>query len=836
MILSRFRLITAYLILFLFSIPSFALSSSTTDETLIEKELGNIPELKNSQIDLLEILLIISKHWNPSLEIQPLRDEIFNLALDVKNSLQGSSDADAIIRALRMAIHNKAGYRYTEQVDASGIPINNEELFLHGMLKTKRGYCMNLSLLYLILGQKLDLPLFGIPLPNHFFVRYERGQDRINIEATEMGATFSDSFYRQRYLASSGKESSYFLKNLDTKQTLGAYFSNIGMVYYQNQKIERAVFYLQLSTKINPTSIDAQNNLANIYSEQKKYRQAIQHYEFALKASPGNISTLFNLGLVHQQSGNLNAAIENFLQVVQIDNNFAPAHQRLANLFLKSNRITSSLLHLKALAKLQPESIQNKINIANAFGRLGQHALSIQTLKEIQKQSPGNKKVLAGLAETFYHMGDFPHAIEQHRYLIDQNPNDLKNYIQLGWTYYRVKDLAMASAWTLRGLNKNKSSENLTTLAMMNLGFYSLLQKQYPNAKEWYRKVLAANPPQIAESLIADIQSVAYSQRADLKFFSGWIYSESKQIEKARDFLQSYLNLEANGEFAEEARSLLQAYAKKDAVFFKRTSNNSIPSEMVHIDSGFFKMGLNNKLEDESPEHRVFLDGFYIDKYEVSAKDFSLFLNTKNSIKKYYSDNKFGTLVYTGKFQPRPGLDNYPINNISWQAANDYCKWKRKRLPSEAEWEKAARGENSTIFPWGNQPPSPELARFHQTWTEETKHKVLVPVNALEAGKSAYGLYNMAGNVKEWVDDWYDREYYKEIDEYANPKGPIGGEFKVVRGGSWRDLKGFIYSPFRNSGNPTSKMDDYGFRCAKSASPISGTKKLTSRRVPANAG
>ena len=349
--LLRFRLITAYLILFSFSIPSFALSSNATDKTLIEKELENILELKNSQIDLLETLLLISSHWNPSLEIQPLRDEIFNLVLDVKNNLHGSNDADAIIRSLRLVIHNKAGYRYTEQVDARGIPINNEELFLHGMLKTKRGYCMNLSLLYLILGQKMDLPLFGVPLPNHFFVRYEKGHYRINIEATEMGASFPDRFYRQRYLASSGKESSYFLENLDTKQTLGAYFSNIGMVYYQNQKIERAVFYLQLSTKINPASIDAQNNLANIYSELKKYQKAIQHYEIALKASPGNISTLFNLGLVHQQSGNLNAAIEHFLQVVQIDSDFAPAHQRLANLFLKSNRTTSSLLHLKILAK-----------------------------------------------------------------------------------------------------------------------------------------------------------------------------------------------------------------------------------------------------------------------------------------------------------------------------------------------------------------------------------------------------------------------------------------------------------------------------------------------------
>ena len=151
---------------------------------------------------------------------------------------------------------------------------------------------MNLSLLYLILGQKLDLPLFGIPLPNHFFVSYERGKNRINIEATEMGASFPDSFYRQRYLPSSGKESSYFLKNLGIKQTLGAYFSNIGMVYYQNQKFERAVYYLQLSTKINPASIDAQNNLANIYSEQKKYKEAIDKSSIALVS---NIPCLPNI-------------------------------------------------------------------------------------------------------------------------------------------------------------------------------------------------------------------------------------------------------------------------------------------------------------------------------------------------------------------------------------------------------------------------------------------------------------------------------------------------------------------------------------------------------------
>ena len=839
MILLRFRLISAYLIFFFLCLPTVAKSSNTNEKIQIEKELRNIVKLPDSEIDLFETLLLISKHWDPSLQIQPLRQEISNLISDVQKHLP--DNAKTIIQSLRHAIHTKAGYRNTEQVDRRGIPVNNEELFLHGMLKSKRGYCMNLSLLYLILGQKLDLPLFGVPLPNHFFVRYEKDGNRINIEATEMGTSFADSFYRQRHLQhSSGSKSSYFLKNLGTKQTLGAYFSNVGMVYYQNQKVERAIFYLQLSTKINPNSIDAQNNLANIYSEQKNFKAAIRHYNLALKASPTNISTLFNLGLVYQENSSFDAAIESFLQVAQIDNSYAPAHQRLANLFLKSNRIISSLLHLKTLVRLQPENIQNKFNIANAFSRLKQYPLAIQTLESMRIQFPGNKNISARLAEAYYRINDFAHATEQYRYLIDQNPGDLKNYIQLGWTYYRIDELAMASAWTMRGLKKNKGDGKLVTLAMMNLGFYSLLQKRYTDAKSWYRKVLVSNPPEIAESLITDIQSATDSQRADLKFFSGWIYSEIKQDEKAKWFLQSYLALEANGNFSEEARSLLKSYGIKDVSYFQNLLdpiiNFSPPSEMVLIPSGFFKMGLNEGLDDERPEHRVFLDSFYIDKYEVSAKDFSIFLNAKNNVKGYYLDNKFGTLMFNGKFQPRAGLENFPINNVNWRAANEYCKWKDKRLPSEAEWEKAARGENANTYPWGNQSPSPKLARYNQTWTKETKHKVLVPVDSLEEGKSIYGLYNMAGNVKEWVDDWYFREYYKETDEYANPKGPIGGEYKVIRGGSWRDLKGFIYSSFRNNGPSNSRMDDYGFRCVRNASPNSGTKKLTQLPVPEFSG
>ena len=829
-----------FFFLFAYALLPIIVHSNPLDKQSIESQLLQIQQDSNTKPDLLETLLMVSKHWQPSLNLALLREEIETLTFLAKQKLTRQHNPEDIIKILRTLIHDTGRYEYTEEVDENGVPVNSEELFLHGLLKTHKGYCMNLSLLYLILGQKLELPLHGVALPNHFFVRYEQEGVRINIETTERGVSYPDSFYEQRFRTQSYNQSHYFLKNLDGRQTLGAYFSNIGMIYYQSKKQERALFYMNLSTSINPNSIDAQNNLANIYSELKKPHDAIKHYNLALKANPNNTATLFNLGQVFVEMGNFNKAVNAFLQVVQIDPGFNSVHQMLANLYLQEKQLTSALLHLKILARTQPENLQNHLNIASTYGKMGQQALALETFKKIKTKFPNTLKIHEGMAEAYYRLEDFNLAIEQYRFLIDQDQTHLRNYIQLGWTYYRINDLPMASAWTLLGIKKSKETGQLKTLAQMNLGFYSLLQKHYKKARQWYETVLSENSPKISQRMIQDINETRHSERrADLHFFKGWIYFKAGQHKNAEASLRTYLEMDENGLFSQESRSIL-----KQLVFgnnnLKRISNNNNllqpDPDMALVPSGFFKMGSSKSLDDESPEHRVYLDGYWIDKYEVSAGEFAKFLNVVDNVKGYYLDNKFGTLFYDGRYHPRQGLNDYPINNVSWVAADAYCKWKNKRLPTEAEWEKAARGELGQIYPWGNLPPSDSRARYFQTWTDDEKHKVMLPVQALVEGQSPYGLHNMAGNVKEWVDDWYDREYYKEQSEYANPRGPIGGEFKGVRGGSWRDLKGFVYSSFRNNGNPQSRMDDYGFRCAKNATPNSGQKKLTSRAIPLNKG
>ena len=161
----------------------------------IENKLSSIFEQNVKTINLTEALILISKDWDPSLNEIALKNEINDLIESVKNKLTAESSAQETVNILRQVIHEEKGYRYTDKVDKFGIPTNKNELFLHGMLKTKNGYCMNLSLLYLIIADKLNLPIYGVGLPNHFFVRYESERTRINIESTESGASYPDSFY-----------------------------------------------------------------------------------------------------------------------------------------------------------------------------------------------------------------------------------------------------------------------------------------------------------------------------------------------------------------------------------------------------------------------------------------------------------------------------------------------------------------------------------------------------------------------------------------------------------------------------------------------------------------
>jgi iron(II)-dependent oxidoreductase len=217
----------------------------------------------------------------------------------------------------------------------------------------------------------------------------------------------------------------------------------------------------------------------------------------------------------------------------------------------------------------------------------------------------------------------------------------------------------------------------------------------------------------------------------------------------------------------------------------------------------------------ETPKHIVFLDDYWIDKYEITNAMFAAFLNDIGWLpyqsEPYYvwADRmpKIFISYPEDSWVVDEGYENYPIHDVHWQGAHDYCEWAGRRLPTEAEWEKAARGVDGRQYPWGNEEPSSELAHFDWRY---------VAVDQLPNGVSPYGVFNMVGNVQEWVADWYSSSYYSNSPD-LNPSGPRIGTYRVVRGGVDLELQ-IMRTTFRDYGYIDNTVRSrYGFRCATSS-------------------
>jgi formylglycine-generating enzyme required for sulfatase activity len=250
---------------------------------------------------------------------------------------------------------------------------------------------------------------------------------------------------------------------------------------------------------------------------------------------------------------------------------------------------------------------------------------------------------------------------------------------------------------------------------------------------------------------------------------------------------------------------------------------------VVQIPAGTFQMGANPDDSaahaDERPQHPVTLDSFYLDQYEVSVRQYAAFLTANGShapsaclgftCVKTSFEALDSRLIWNGGtiYEAEPGFENHPINFVTWYGAKAYCEWVGGRLPTEAEWEYAARGTDGRRYPWGDEPADETRAIFSLLSFE------LLPVDALPDGTSFFEIYGMAGSLWEWVGDWYAEDYYA-ASPADNPTGPVGGVFRdprVLRGGGWNSVPADLRATARQDADPLNGGDfgtNVGFRCA----------------------
>jgi len=234
---------------------------------------------------------------------------------------------------------------------------------------------------------------------------------------------------------------------------------------------------------------------------------------------------------------------------------------------------------------------------------------------------------------------------------------------------------------------------------------------------------------------------------------------------------------------------------------------------LIYIPPGEFQMGCDDNYyskffcdSNEEPLHSVYLDGYYIDKFEVTNSQYAKCVSAGACI----ALDNLGSYK-RDSYYDNPQFSNYPVTHVSWYDANNYCEWVGRRLPTEAEWEKAGRGAQLQDYSWGNADPNCGLANINGC-VKDTSF-----VGSTPDGASPYGVMDLVGNVREWVNDWYSESYYT-ISPYENPQGPDSGEYKILRGSAWIDFGYELRLVFRDPINPNSRnWNNYsGFRCAVS--------------------
>ena len=264
---------------------------------------------------------------------------------------------------------------------------------------------------------------------------------------------------------------------------------------------------------------------------------------------------------------------------------------------------------------------------------------------------------------------------------------------------------------------------------------------------------------------------------------------------------------------------------------------------MEFVPMGEFEMGSETGNSNELPIHPVSLDAFWIDRTEVTNAMFQTFVNAmgyitdaEKSVASIVAENwsvSNGLTAGANWNSPRgpsssiTGMENHPVVHVSWMDARTYCSWAGARLPTEAEWEKAARGPENNLYPWGDQPPAGNLLNFLDSSAAEINlvpnlypdmlvndgYIFTAPVGSFPEGASWVGAQDLAGNVWEWVNDYYSEDYYQSSPQ-NNPLGPSAGEQRIARGGGWLSDASRVRVSFRSGVDPSATTDSRGFRCA----------------------
>jgi len=448
--------------------------------------IEGVLRLQDSQIDIATAALILSREWGTQRTTHVYRARIDQFAEDIQQTLR-----EKHIAADHRAIGIINEYLFDEQGFA---PLSNadnpQDLFLHNVLEKKRGYCLGLSVLYLSVCERLGMPVYGVVVPGHFFVRYDDGQGhRYNIETTSRGATADDRHYIEKF-NSPVRDTTLYMKNLTPKQTLGCFFNNLGNSYLQIGDVEKAFQVLQSAVAINPLLSEANMNLGNIYLQKGMPVQAVCQYEKALDILGDDAKILNNLASAYMQLENFPKAEACCRAALKADPEYADVRRNLARVLKAQGKLTEAVSMLRAAVVLSPEDPECAALLGLICKDLKDYPEAEKYLLRALELSPDHAQARLGLGYAYLEQNRAEPAADAFQAALAYNSQQPAAWFGLAQSYRqagRIDDEIWAWQQAI-------SLDPSMAAAFQNLGNAYMLQQRIEEAVDAYRRGVVQDP------------------------------------------------------------------------------------------------------------------------------------------------------------------------------------------------------------------------------------------------------------------------------------------------------------------------------------------------------
>jgi formylglycine-generating enzyme len=572
----------------------------------------------------------------------------------------------------------------------------------------------------------------------------------------------------------------------------------------------------------------------NIQYRQLEFAKALAKYDEAIKKDAKYDVAYNNRGLALQKLGRHDDAVAAFTAAIALDAKKPAFHLNLAKVYIITDKHAQALTELATALGLDPKlaaAVYNRVWALDDKGDFRQADQAAATLTKLDKP-PAGTKMLVGivaahngrpgpLAEACYDPGDLP---QQLRWLTDLNRSLASGGVP-GLPNAAWLDLCRA----LRAVAAEQLDLAETCLAKVEQAapksplapWLTAMARQAAGKTK-----LAAEAMKRAQPLMPTVEFPPSNDPTDLLVDGRRMTAEATGPVVLPGAHVIGMIRCAQGKFLAFSTAMRIDGTRKpvtpgDFALLPQ------PPGMVAVAGATFLMGTDDGEKDEGPRHTVSVQGFWLDRTEVTNAQYGLFLNalkSKNNNDAQWrhssqsADKNHVPAYWTNKEYNKPDL---PVVGVDWYDAYAYAKWAGKRLPTEAEWELAAGAAGTRMYPWGAERPDTGgkfRANYDPGVRDMDGFAKLAPAESFANGASAAGAVNLAGNVWEWVSDYYSAEYYKASPPLA-PKGPDSGSSCVVRGGGWNSPEGNLRATARKGKAVSERQMDVGFRCAMDVLP-----------------